>query len=145
MPSIRGLLDRIRPRPYVQPTTGRELIVRRAHVEPNPDPAPTRAPECPRNDHHATAVRPVRVDESPRSIRVSPAPPEPSPRCEPTPDLAPTAPPASPVDGPRVSKLAALTPVLGRRKAGQALWAPEKLTPAERRTADRILQELDRD
>jgi hypothetical protein len=108
-----------------------------------PDPTPVPAPEPPANDHLRPAVKPVKVDATPASIRVSPKPPDVPPRLAPAPDLSPTAPPARPVDGPRVSKLDALTPVLGRRKAGQALWAPEKLTRAERETADRVLKDLD--
>ncbi|MGI5223558.1 hypothetical protein [Actinoallomurus sp. CA-142502] len=46
----------------------------------------------------------------------------------------------APADGPRPGKLAALTPVLGRRKAGQALWAAHLLTEDERRQAEEILR-----
>ncbi|MGH3376008.1 MAG: hypothetical protein ACRDP6_14815 [Actinoallomurus sp.] len=41
---------------------------------------------------------------------------------------------------PRGGKLAALTPILGRQKAGQALWAPHLLTKDEQRQAEQILR-----
>jgi hypothetical protein len=61
----------------------------------------------------------------------------------PKPQEPPQRPAPTPAGGTRPGKLAALTPALGRQKAGQALWAPSRLTPAERKIADRILKDFD--
>lgn len=126
MPSIRSLFARVRPDVRLS--------------EPLADAAPEPAP----NGHVGAPVRPVAADEGVRIIRLNPPPPATPPRLAPDPTAVPLAarlqPPSS---RPRVSKLEALTAALGRRRAGQALWAPERLNKADRATAARILKELD--
>jgi hypothetical protein len=80
------------------------------------------------DDHHTAAVHTADPDRPTEITTPAPKPPERPERAE-----HPRAP----------GKLAALTPALGRQKAGQALWAPDRLTSAERKIADRVLKEFD--
>lgn len=80
---------------------------------------------------------------APRTIKVVRDAPEPPPRLTRQPDITATAPLRTPSGRPRISKRAALAEVLGPIKAGQALWAPEKLTRAERLVAARIIAEVE--
>lgn len=107
----------------------------------------TRRPPEPRpDDHVAAAVHAAPPGECDRTAPPAPTPPDASQRSEAEPEPAKLTPyPAlspAPEGGSRPGKLAALTPVLGRQKAGQALWAPQLLSASERRQAEQILSEF---
>jgi hypothetical protein len=105
----------------------------------------TRRPPEPRpDDHVAAAVHAAPPGECDRVTPPAPTPPEASPHSAivpkpPEPARYPALSPAA-VTSPRGGKLDALTAVLGRQKAGQALWAPNRLTAAERQQAEQVLK-----
>jgi hypothetical protein len=98
------------------------------------------------DDHVPAAEHAAQAGECDHVTPAAPTPSEPSQRREPKPATirAPLTSAPRPVtpSAPASGKLAALTPALGRQKAGQALWAPHLLSASDRRQAEQILREL---